>query len=99
MKLVKQLYKALWFKCCWLIMVFLCFTHQFAYADLISSMEDLQIKVRVICQPLAVIFLIIAGWQKAMGNSQMFILALIGTVVMFAAPQIVNFVSTSFGGF
>jgi len=79
-------------------MFFLLLTNQPAFADLISSMDDLQSKVKSICQPLAIIFLIVAGWQKAMGNSQLFILALLGTVVMFAAPQIVNFISSSFGG-
>ncbi|MBF0489354.1 MAG: TrbC/VirB2 family protein [Candidatus Omnitrophica bacterium] len=69
-----------------------------AFADLTSSMEDLQSKIKGICQPLAIIFLIIAGWQKAMGNAQLFILALIGTVIMFGAPQIVSFISASFGG-
>jgi type IV secretory pathway VirB2 component (pilin) len=69
-----------------------------AFADLTSGMEDLQSKVRLICTPLAIIFLIIAGWQKAMGNSQLFLAAVIGTIIMFAAPQIVSFISASFGG-
>src|ERR1700730_9767753 len=68
-----------------------------AFADLTSSVQDIQSKISAICTPLAIIFLIIAGWQKAMGNSQLFILALIGTVIMFGAPQIVSFISASFG--
>jgi type IV secretory pathway VirB2 component (pilin) len=60
-------------------------------------MDQLQTNVVSLCQPLAIIFLIIAGWQKAMGNSQLFIAALVGTLVMFAAPQIVTFVSSAFG--
>jgi hypothetical protein len=33
-----------------------------------------------------------------MGNDHLFVAALIGTVVMFAAPQIVPFISSVFGG-
>jgi len=80
-----------------LFMLFVFFTNQPAFADLVSGMDDLQSKVKTICQPLAIIFLIVAGWQKAMGNSQLFVAALIGTVIMFASPQIVDFVSASFG--
>ena len=80
-----------------LLMVFILLTTQSAFADLVSDMSDLQGKITTICNPLAIIFLIVAGWQKAMGNAQLFILALVGTVVMFAAPQIVNFISASFG--
>lgn len=69
-----------------------------ALADLESGVEALSDKVKSICQPLAIILLIIAGWQKAMGNNQLFIMALIGTVIMFASPQIVEFISSSFGG-
>ena len=68
-----------------------------AFADLTSDIQDIQSKISAICTPLAIIFLIIAGWQKAMGNSQLFVLALIGTVIMFGAPQIVSFISASFG--
>jgi type IV secretory pathway VirB2 component (pilin) len=68
-----------------------------AFADLTSGIQDLQSKISLICTPLAIIFLIIAGWQKAMGNAQLFVLALIGTVIMFGAPQIVSFISASFG--
>ena len=99
MKSMKKLWKTPWFRCFALLIFFLLVSNNYAFADLVSSMEDLQGKVRLICQPLAIIFLIAAGWQKAMGNSQLFILALIGTIVMFAAPQIVNFISASFGGF
>lgn len=98
MNMHKQWLKLPGVKCFLLFMFFLLLTNQPAFADLISSMDDLQSKVKSICQPLAIIFLIVAGWQKAMGNSQLFILALLGTVVMFAAPQIVNFISSSFGG-
>ena len=45
-----------------------------------------------------VIFIIIAGWQKAMGNDHLFVAALVGTVIMFSAPQVVPFISASFGG-
>jgi type IV secretory pathway VirB2 component (pilin) len=69
-----------------------------AFADLESGMADLQGKIKAISTPLAIIFIIIAGWQKAMGNDHLFVAALIGTVIMFAAPQIVPFISTAFGG-
>ena len=97
MKTFKQWSQAPGFKCFILLMLFVLLTSQPAFADLVSGMEDLQGKVKSICQPLAIIFLIIAGWQKAMGNSQLFVAALIGTVIMFASPQIVDFVSASFG--
>ena len=98
MKTSKHWIRTHGFKCFVLCMFFLVLTNQNAFADLVSSMHELQSRVKSICQPLAIIFLIVAGWQKAMGNSQMFILALVGTVVMFAAPQIVDFISASFGG-
>ena len=97
MNMIKQWLKLPGFKCFLFFMLFLLLTNRPAFADLISSMDDLQGKVKSICQPLAIIFLIVAGWQKAMGNSQLFIAALIGTVVMFASPQIVDFISASFG--
>lgn len=85
------------FNCFLLLILFIFFTCQPAFADLVSGMDQLQTNVVSLCQPLAIIFLIIAGWQKAMGNSQLFIAALVGTLVMFAAPQIVTFVSSAFG--
>ena len=80
-----------------LVIFFIFLVCQPAFADLVSGMDQLQTNVVSLCQPLAIIFLIIAGWQKAMGNSQLFIAALVGTLVMFAAPQIVTFVSSAFG--
>ena len=97
MKMTKQYLKQQVFKSFMLLMLFLVLSNQSAFADLVSSMNTLQTNVTSICQPLAIIFLIVAGWQKAMGNAQLFILALVGTVVMFAAPQLVNFISTAFG--
>ena len=97
MPIFKQWIKTPGCKCFLMLMFFVLLTSQPAFADLVSGMDDLQGKVKSICQPVAIIFLIIAGWQKAMGNSQLFVAALIGTVIMFGAPQIVDFVSTSFG--
>src|SRR3990167_1303877 len=94
---LKQWFKAHGCKCFLMVMLFILLASQPAFADLVSGMDELQSKVKSICQPLAIIFLIIAGWQKAMGNSQLFVAALIGTVIMFASPQIVDFVSASFG--
>ncbi len=98
MKRIKKRCKAPWFKCFSLLVFSFFVCSQYAFADLISSMDQLQSNIKLICQPLAIIFLIVAGWQKSMGNSQLFILALVGTVVMFAATQIVNFISSAFGG-
>lgn len=67
-----------------------------AFAALEDSIEELQSRIESISIPLAIIFLIIAGWQKAMGNNYLFIAALIGTVIIFAAPQLVAFISTAF---
>lgn len=97
MNKLKQYGQTREFKCFILIMLFFALTTQPAFADLVSGMDELQNKVKSICQPLAIIFLIIAGWQKAMGNNQLFVAALVGTVIMFASPQIVDFVSSSFG--
>ncbi len=97
MSTVKNWLRTSGVKCFLLFVLFILFTTQPAFADLISGMDDLQGKVKTICQPLAIIFLIIAGWQKAMGNSQLFVAALIGTVIMFASPQIVDVISASFG--
>ena len=97
MNKIKQYMQTPSFKCFLIFTFFILLTAQPAFADLVSGMDELQSKVKSICQPLAIIFLIIAGWQKAMGNSQLFVASLIGTVIMFASPQIVDFVSASFG--
>ena len=97
MRTFKKCFKAFGFKCLVILLLFVLLNSQPAFADLISGMDELQSKVKSICNPLAIIFLIIAGWQKAMGNSQLFVAALIGTVVMFASPQLVDFISASFG--
>ena len=97
MRLINQWRKAPRVKGVLLLTCFLVLMDQYAFADLVSSMNTLQTNVTSICQPLAIIFLIVAGWQKAMGNAQLFILALVGTVVMFAAPQLVTFISSAFG--
>lgn len=69
-----------------------------AFAALEDSIVDIQSKIQIICTPLAIIFLIVAGWQKAIGNNFLFFAALLGTLIMFGAPQIVDLVSASFGG-
>lgn len=82
---------------CLLVLALLCCLTTSAWADLETGMEDLQSKILSISTPLAIIFLIIAAWQKAMGNNTLFFAALVGTVIMFAAPQIVEFIRISFG--
>ncbi len=81
----------------YLLIVLMSMLSSPAWADLESGMDDLQSKILNISTPLAIIFLIVAAWQKAMGNDRLFFAALIGTVIMFAAPQIVDFISVSFG--
>lgn len=98
MKTIKRIISKPWFRCGLMLAVFFVLKTTPAFADLEGGMEDLQSKIESICRPLAIIFLIIAGWQKAMGNNQLFIMALIGTVIMFASPQLVEFISSSFGG-
>lgn len=98
MKVIMQLKKIFNVNNLLLLMFFTLLKIQPAFADLISGMEDLQSKISTISTPLAIILLIFAGIMKAMGNSQIFALALIGTIIMFAAPQIVTFIQTSFGG-
>jgi type IV secretory pathway VirB2 component (pilin) len=83
---------------CLIAVFWVCVLCSAAWADLESGMEDLQSKVLSISTPLAIIFLIIAAWQKAMGNNTFFFAALVGTVIMFSAPQIVEFIRISFGG-
>ena len=97
MKIINRCLKQPQFRSFLLLVFFLVLTNNYAFADLVSDMTTLQTSVTSICQPLAIIFLIVAGWQKAMGNAQLFVLALIGTVIMFGAPQIVSFISASFG--
>ena len=94
---IRTLFNSPVFKCCFILVV-LFFIAVPAFADLESGMVDLQGKIKSISTPLAIIFLIIAGWQKAMGNDHLFIAALVGTLIMFASPQIVEFISAAFGG-
>ena len=78
----------------------LVFSHP-AFAEtsgLEGSIADMQGKIQTICTPLAIIFLIVAGWQKAIGNNFLFFAALMGTLIMFASPSLVEFISASFGG-
>ena len=98
MKTLKAILKSAYFQC-FLWAVGLVLVHNTsAFAALEDSIGDIQSKIQAICTPLAIIFLIVAGWQKAIGNNFMFFAALLGTLIMFAAPQIVEFVSASFGG-
>ncbi|MCB9719743.1 MAG: TrbC/VirB2 family protein [Candidatus Omnitrophica bacterium] len=67
-----------------------------AYADLESSVTTLLDNIKTISTPIAIILLIFAGWQRMMGNNQIFIAALIGTIIVFGAPQIVELISAVF---
>ncbi len=96
---LKVLLKQPMLESCVAIIGWLLVFTQFAHAaGLEDSIADIQSKVQGICTPLAIIFLIIAGWQKAIGNNFLFVAALTGTLVMFAAPNLVEFISASFGG-
>ncbi len=68
-----------------------------AYADLETSLTGLLDKIKAISTPIAIILLIFAGWQRMMGNNHIFVAALVGTIIMFGAPQIVEVVSLVFG--
>lgn len=96
MRVINNLSKT-WVGKCLLVLCLLCALCSTASADLEGGMQDLQGKILSISTPLAIIFLIIAAWQKAMGNDRLFFAALIGTIIMFSAPQIVDFISLSFG--
>src|SRR3990167_5960129 len=98
MNILKAILKSVYFQCFLLAVVQILVHSTPAFAALEDSIDDMQSKIQAICTPLAIIFLIVAGWQKAIGNNFMFFAALLGTLIMFAAPQIVEFVSASFGG-
>jgi len=68
-----------------------------AYADLEGSITTLVDNMKAISTPVAIILLIFAGWQRMMGNNQVFIAALVGTIIVFGAPQIVELINTVFG--
>ena len=98
MHILKTILKSSYFQCFLLAVGLLLVFNTSAFADLEGSITDIQSKIQLVSTPLAIIFLIIAGWQKAIGNNFMFFAALMGTLIMFAAPQIVEFFSTVFGG-
>ena len=79
----------------WVVVLWAMSTHP-AYADLQGSLTNLLDQVKALSTPIAVILLIVAGWQRMMGNTHIFIAALIGTVIMFGAPQIVELISAVF---
>ncbi len=97
MNILKAVLKSAYFRCFLLAVGLVVVYNTFAFAALEDSIDDIQVRIQAICTPLAIIFLIVAGWQKAIGNNFMFFAALLGTLIMFAAPQIVEFVSASFG--
>jgi type IV secretory pathway VirB2 component (pilin) len=98
MSALKTILKSMYFQYFLLVVGLLLVYNTPAFAALEDSIVDIQGKIQAICTPLAIIFLIVAGWQKAIGNNFMFFAALLGTLIMFAAPQIVEVVSASFGG-
>ncbi|MCA9408603.1 MAG: TrbC/VirB2 family protein [Candidatus Omnitrophica bacterium] len=67
-----------------------------AYADLEGSITTLVDNMKSISTPVAIILLIFAGWQRMMGNNQVFIAALVGTIIVFGAPQIVELINLVF---
>ncbi len=68
-----------------------------AYADLETSLTGLKEQVLTISTPIAIILLIFAGWQKSIGNQHIFYSAIVGVLIVFAAPLIVTFIKTAFG--
>ena len=67
-----------------------------AFADFQSSMESILDAIKAISVPISIMLLIFAGWQRMMGNNQIFIAALIGTIIVFGAPFIVELISSVF---
>jgi len=67
-----------------------------AFADFQSSIESILDAIKAISVPIAIILLIFAGWQRMIGNNQIFIAALIGTIIVFGAPMIVELISSVF---
>ena len=67
-----------------------------AYADLGGGLDGLLDNIKTISTPVAIILLIFAGWQRMLGNNQIFIAALIGTIIVFGAPQIVELINAVF---
>ncbi|HBG62170.1 MAG: hypothetical protein A2Y03_00590 [Omnitrophica WOR_2 bacterium GWF2_38_59] len=67
-----------------------------AFADFQSSIESILDAIKAVSVPIAIILLIFAGWQRMMGNNQIFIAALIGTIIVFGAPLIVDLISSVF---
>ncbi len=98
MNAFKTILKSGYLQCFLMIAGILLILNSPAFAALEDSIEDIQSKIQIICTPLAIIFLIVAGWQKAIGNNFMFFAALMGTLIMFAAPQLVELINASFGG-
>ena len=93
---MKRIHIARVFKGLVLAVAFLgVFVHP-AYADLEGSVTSLLDNIKTISTPIAIILLIFAGWQRMMGNNQIFIAALIGTIIVFGAPQIVELISAVF---
>jgi type IV secretory pathway VirB2 component (pilin) len=80
----------------WFGVVFWVMNVDPAYADLEGSLSSLLDQIKALSTPVAIILLIFAGWQRMMGNTHIFIAALIGTLIMFGAPQIVELVSAVF---
>lgn len=98
MLMLKKLTQSPYTKWLLLGLLMVLYTTTPAFAALEDSMESLQGKIKAISTPLAIMFLMFAGWQKSMGNNYLFVAAIMGTVIMFAAPQVVTFVSSTFGG-
>ena len=67
-----------------------------AFADFQSSIESILDAIKAISVPISIMLLIFAGWQRMMGNNQIFIAALIGTIIVFGAPLIVDLISSVF---
>ena len=96
MRLIKLIQKSRIAEVLFLALVLVgIFVHP-AYADLERSITGLLDNIKTISTPIAIILLIFAGWQRMMGNNQIFIAALIGTIIVFGAPQIVELINAVF---
>jgi hypothetical protein len=77
MNTLKAILKSACFQCFLLAVGLVLVYNTSAFAALEDSIGDIQSKIQAICTPLAIIFLIVAGWQKAIGNNFMFFVFLL----------------------
>lgn len=84
------------FKTLVLLAIFVGISTSAFAADIEGSMYALLEQIKSLSTPVAIILLIFAGIQRMFGNSQIFYAALIGAVIVFSAPLIVDLIQSVF---